>query len=385
MSALSKLSLLCVIALMCVFCASCDNSKTKSNTNKEQVTNGEISSIDPFDDALLTEQTVNTTEFTAMAEDLYLAGEHFEAARYYIAALKVKPGDSSVLYNLACCYGLLGKGKFAAVYLRRAFDAGFTDIQHMMQDSDFTNVRDDADFKQAFDKILADSDRREKTLGQTVNIEATALFRCRVHLPSDYSPDNKYKLLVGLHGWGDKHENFIRMWRGFEKDQFIYAAPQAPYPFGDPGEVGYSWTCMTPEGEGDFQKSAIMTIDYVASVVEYLKQRYSVSEVYLMGFSQGATFTYLVGLNHPKLFSAIFPIGGWLEKDAVSDDLLNGAKSLKVRILHGLKDDRVPHDAAVNALDVLTTYGYDVSLFDYDEAHTITLDCLRAIEKWMIE
>jgi hypothetical protein len=58
------------------------------------------------------------------ANSAYQSAHYNEAARLYLSALEHDVTNSSDIYNLACCYGLLKQDSLAALYLKRAFRAG---------------------------------------------------------------------------------------------------------------------------------------------------------------------------------------------------------------------------------------------------------------------
>ncbi len=62
---------------------------------------------------------------------------------------------TSILYNMACAYSLLGNSDSAMTYLQRTIDAGFQDYDHLLQDSDLDPVRADA----RFPRLLATAKR----------------------------------------------------------------------------------------------------------------------------------------------------------------------------------------------------------------------------------
>jgi tetratricopeptide (TPR) repeat protein len=84
---------------------------------------------------------VDLAALEKIATDAYQAGEWEKAAKYYLALLRYDISDSGNIYNLACCYGLMGEAELAAKYLERAYRAGFTDIEHISWDPDFDSVR----------------------------------------------------------------------------------------------------------------------------------------------------------------------------------------------------------------------------------------------------
>ncbi len=60
--------------------------------------------------------------------------------------LALKPRDPVVLYNLACSYSLTGDIENALASLRTAVECGYRDLDHIMNDGDLNNLRDDDRF-----------------------------------------------------------------------------------------------------------------------------------------------------------------------------------------------------------------------------------------------
>ena len=54
----------------------------------------------------------------------------------------------------------------------------------------------------------------------------------------------------------------------------------------------------------------MISTEYVATVVENLRDIYNISDVFLFGFSQGCSLTWLTGLRYPDKFSGLIGFGG---------------------------------------------------------------------------
>ncbi|MEA3311275.1 MAG: hypothetical protein U9Q76_03540, partial [candidate division WOR-3 bacterium] len=52
--------------------------------------------------------TANPDSLHMLARDAYNKENYLEAARYYLAVAHYKPDNVTAIYNLACCYGLVG-------------------------------------------------------------------------------------------------------------------------------------------------------------------------------------------------------------------------------------------------------------------------------------
>lgn len=91
---------------------------------------------------------------------LKILGNHYTAKGMYTRGLqidkrlvKLLPNDGTVWYNLACSYALLHLNDLAITSLTRSIELGYDDVEHMMNDHDLDNLRDDPRFKKLARKI----------------------------------------------------------------------------------------------------------------------------------------------------------------------------------------------------------------------------------------
>jgi len=75
------------------------------------------------------------------------AGNPDDAIRHLQTAVALRPGDSNVLYNAACTYGVLERKAEALDMLRRAREAGYGNLEWAARDPDLACLRDDPEFK----------------------------------------------------------------------------------------------------------------------------------------------------------------------------------------------------------------------------------------------
>jgi non-specific serine/threonine protein kinase len=76
-----------------------------------------------------------------------LPGREEDAVRHLETAVALRPGDSNVLYNAACTYGLLGRKPEALDTIKKAFQAGYGNREWATRDPDLIILRDDPDFQ----------------------------------------------------------------------------------------------------------------------------------------------------------------------------------------------------------------------------------------------
>lgn len=77
----------------------------------------------------------------------YLQQDTDESVRHLQTAVALRPGDSNILYNAACTYGLLGKKVDAFETLKKAFAAGYGNRDWAAKDSDLDCLHDDPEFQ----------------------------------------------------------------------------------------------------------------------------------------------------------------------------------------------------------------------------------------------
>jgi hypothetical protein len=62
------------------------------------------------------------------------------------------PKTPNILYNAACTYGILGQKLDALALLRRARDAGYSNLEWALRDPDLACLRDDPEFQRLVGK-----------------------------------------------------------------------------------------------------------------------------------------------------------------------------------------------------------------------------------------
>jgi phospholipase/carboxylesterase len=325
----------------------------------------------------------DTSEYAKAAREAYDSGDYEKAAQYYLAVLKYNINDGNTIYNLACCYGLLGDANLAAEYVERAVNSGFEDIGHISWDPDFDSVRGQAVFDDTVDRLASIMEEKAAKLGDVLYFDSPAFFECRIHLPENYDPAKSYPLVVGLHGYGSNPDRFITLWERFANRDFIYASPRAPYPFLVGEWVGYSWDVRIHGHRLMTQRATAMTEAYVARVVKELTHRYKAEDVYLLGFSQGCAFAYQAGIKNHELFHGLICFGGWLDTDWLSEECIGAANELRVFIAHGTEDRMVDYESGIAARDYLEEHGYHITFYEFDGAHSVPEDALQEAERWM--
>jgi tetratricopeptide (TPR) repeat protein len=78
------------------------------------------------------------------------SGRRDESIREMEFARALRPNDSSVLYNCACAYCKLGMKKEALETLKKAWEAGFKDVEWARRDPDLALLHGEAEFERLY-------------------------------------------------------------------------------------------------------------------------------------------------------------------------------------------------------------------------------------------
>ncbi len=214
----------------------------------------------------------------------------------------------------------------------------------------------------------------------TVYVGSVSLFPTLVQLPVDYDESATYRLVVGLHGHGGRQNDFFEPPASLFRDAgLIYAVPQAPYAYLPSNRIGYSWNLRDVDDFADNRGDEV-TIRYILDVIESLRERYSVGEVYLMGFSQGGTFTYYTAITHHDLFAGLATFGSRLNEQRFAPEELAAANHLRAFVAGGTLDTGAQ---PVRARYLLDEAGFDVTLYQFDAGHTITRVAMEEFIDWV--
>jgi predicted peptidase len=169
-----------------------------------------------------------------------------------------------------------------------------------------------------------------------------------LYLPRDYEKQDKWPLLLFLHGSGERGDDIERV-KVHGPPRLIAAGKEFPL-------IVVSPQCPELRTWHPLELKALL---------DDLVQRYKVDQdrIYLTGLSMGGSGTWMLAMNFPERFAAIAPICGRGDPD--------GAKRiahLPIRVFHGAKDEAVPLEYSQKMVDALQKIDADVQLTVYPEA-----------------
>jgi polyhydroxybutyrate depolymerase len=158
-------------------------------------------------------------------------------------------------------------------------------------------------------------------------MEADGLSRTyRVHLPTSYSPDNNFPLVIALHGGRDNGKGMEKL-TGLStlSDQkgFIVVYPDAleKYKYWNDGRL-----------------NDVDDIHFISSLIDELRAKYSINpgRIYVTGISNGASMTNRIGIELSQRITAIAPVAGTIGVKVAG--LWKPSRPMPVIYFHGTDD-----------------------------------------------
>ena len=141
-----------------------------------------------------------------------------------------------------------------------------------------------------------------------------------LYVPSSYSPNKSYPLILCLHGAGFTGESYLERWVSRLEDRYILACPTI--------SMGAWWTRFGEE----------LTLKILNSVsAEY---HVDPGRVFLTGMSNGGIGAWIIGMHHADQFAGIAPMASGL--DNVLFPFLANLRNTPVYVLHGVEDQVMP-------------------------------------------
>jgi phospholipase/carboxylesterase len=210
-----------------------------------------------------------------------------------------------------------------------------------------------------------------------------------VLLPVGFNEDVAYPLLIVLHGNGGTAEIFLQNFRGYRKKHMIVAAPQGQYSRLIGGRIGFSWFAEAG-GKELWEYADPMCVESLMEVVRELTSKYKIRSLFVLGFSQGASAAYMVGLLHPSRVTGVIALSGHLpaigeEGGIVTTANVEEARALKVFVARGKDDPVVSREVYELQREFLTAHGFEVTPLEFEGSHALTDELLEAVASWIDE
>jgi phospholipase/carboxylesterase len=211
------------------------------------------------------------------------------------------------------------------------------------------------------------------------------------HIEIETAP-NPEIAIIWLHGLGADGNDFVPIVReldlaGLPGIRFVFPHAKTMPVTINGGYVMRSWydilgTELTRrEDEGGLRSSQLA----VEALIAREKSRgIPASRIILAGFSQGCAMTLQTGLRHPEKLAGMMCLSGYLPlAGQIAAERTEQSLQVPVFMAHGTQDPVVPFARAEESRKVLESLGYQVEWHAYQMQHTLCLEEVQDIGKWI--
>lgn len=211
------------------------------------------------------------------------------------------------------------------------------------------------------------------------------------HIEVETAP-NPEIAIIWLHGLGADGNDFVPIVReldlaGLPGIRFVFPHANTMPVTINGGYVMRSWydivatDLVRREDEAGLRASQLQ----VEALIAREKSRgIPASRIILAGFSQGCAMTLQTGLRHPEPLAGMMCLSGYLPLAGVAGaEHTEQSKSTPIFMAHGVQDPVVPFARAEDSRKVLESLGYQVEWHAYQMQHTLCLEEVQDIAKWI--
>jgi len=200
--------------------------------------------------------------------------------------------------------------------------------------------------------------------------------------------------VIWLHGLGADGSDFVPVIPslGLPSDiavRFVFPhAPKIPVTWNG-GYVMPAWydiISVEDENRHADEAGVLKSRESIRQLIKQQNDRGIASErIVIAGFSQGGAIAYTVGLTHPERLAGIIALSTYLPAPAVIERDWTTYRDIPVFAGHGEQDNVVPYVLGERARDVAVKHGFPVEWHAYQMAHSVNLDELADIGRWLAQ
>lgn len=251
-----------------------------------------------------------TSSFSQTDQQLVDRYDKSVAAQNYRGALKSAqtivdryPESANWNFNLGSMHARAGNTDQAIDCLQICADKGYTGVRSFEQSEDLDPLRQNERFIKVLTKVQENATARLNEF-----IKEAKTHKPKTHIPDniDQNLEHSPPLILALHGTGMQGRDMIDALKSTADNlNMILIAPDALRPTRN---GGFSWTYR--------DESEWMVHHIIEQAIE--KHNIDPTQIYLVGFSQGANIALIMGQTSPDLFTGVIPICGHYEPQNAS-------------------------------------------------------------------
>ena len=153
------------------------------------------------------------------------------------------------------------------------------------------------------------------------------------------------KAFIVLHGWGANQHDLVPFVRNLNLKNYYSFFPNAPFDVPGTAGTGKGWFSfpINDESENELAQSKVQLL---AHINEVEKRGFSLTNIVIMGFSQGAAMALEILLSKRKRIGAVISLSGFLIDGSNFHTLNDAIKQTPIFLAHGQYDTILPFKRA---------------------------------------
>lgn len=197
--------------------------------------------------------------------------------------------------------------------------------------------------------------------------------------------DGPRPTIVAFHGHGAHGQDLMGLSPFLGGGRSLLLFPEAPFLL-QPGMLSYTWF----ESSGDLRRTPEefeRVTGLVSEFIDEALQKYGgdPDRVALLGFSQGGSIAYHLGLTQPSRWRGVAALSTWLPEEAEAAGHSADADALAalpMLIQHGTQDPTIALDRARDSKTRIEGLGMKPDYREYPMGHQIGNESLRDLALW---
>jgi phospholipase/carboxylesterase len=191
-----------------------------------------------------------------------------------------------------------------------------------------------------------------------------------------------YPTIVALHGRGSNEQDLIGL-APHLPNELLWISPRAPLTL---GPNSYEWYRVKIIGRPDPEQvaSALETIDHFIGEI-LIAYPIDPQKLFLLGFSQGSLLSTCYVLEHPSRVAGVIAQSGYIPQNINLEIDETDLKNKPFLLTHGEQDTMIPIEWGRASRDQLQKLGVDLTYHEFQMGHSVSMDSLAVISKWLKE
>ena len=197
------------------------------------------------------------------------------------------------------------------------------------------------------------------------------------------TPDAPLPTVVALHGHGAHAQDLLGLAPHLAAGRVMMLCPQAEFALA-PGTGAYTWFRRDADGQRSLEEFERVAADLRAFIDEIVPRcGGDPDRVVILGFSQGGTLAYRLGLAEPRRFAGVAALSTYFPDDMVATVDRATVAEVPLLVQHGTHDPMIGVDRAQASRDLLQMVGALPEYREYPMQHEIGRQSLTDLSDWL--